>query len=160
MDLLDLDVVERADWKRRWLENRHWRPVPRFLNPDHLDLVRRLQEATKERDLVRVLSSLGLIGEREELQAKAQEAGIGFVDLDRVRSEPDAIACLSRILVTQHNVIPVKRDGSSLWLAMSDDRGGSILDAVREATGCQVIPVLATPSDIQSAIQRYYPVGG
>ncbi len=170
MDLLGLDLVERAEWIRRWREDVEWRPAPRdwlrltkggrYLDLDQLEAARRLQEATKEPDLGRVLIALGLVEEREVLQAKAQEAGIGFVDLDRVRIEPDAIACLSRELVTRHGVIPVKKDGSSLWLAMSDHQGMTILDAVKEATGCRVVPVLATPSGIQHAIDRYYPVGG
>ncbi|MBC8063365.1 MAG: hypothetical protein H7Y17_00920, partial [Chlorobia bacterium] len=62
-----------------------------YLKPEQLEEAVKVQQQTKEPDLGRVLISLGIVGEREVLQAKAQEMGIGFVDLDRVNIESSAI---------------------------------------------------------------------
>lgn len=170
MNLFDLDVVERAEWIRHWEEHNSWRRLNErgmrflhqkgYLSPSQIEDAIRIQRETKEPDLGRILVSLGLVGEREVLLAKAMEMGIGFVDLDRVNVDATATDLLSRELVTHHCVIPVKKDGCTVWLAMSDPRDINALDAVKQATECRIIPTLALQSAIHRAIDRYYPIGG
>src|SRR5687768_18142631 len=57
-------------------------------------------------------SSLNMVGEREVLQAKAQEMGYGFVDLDRIQIDSSAINVVPERLVKQHTALPVKKDGT------------------------------------------------
>src|SRR5690349_5619741 len=100
-----------------------------------------VQEATKvggqtgQQDIVKVLVQLGKVGEREALQAQAQEMGVAFVDLDRQQIESSAINVLREQIAKNHNVIPVKKEGSNLWVAMSDVNNIPAQDAVRLASG-------------------------
>jgi type IV pilus assembly protein PilB len=165
MDFLDLGEDERASWVRNW---RKWNLVlwdddavrgprkKRFLSPEQLDEAMRLQQQTKEPDLGRIFTSLGMVGEREVLQAKAQEMGIGFVDLDRVQIESSAINVVPERIARAHSVFPVKKDGQTLWLAMANDKNILALEDVKMASGCRVVPVLAVSRAIEDAIERYY----
>ncbi len=130
-----------------------------FLKPEQLEEAVKVQQQTKEPDLGRVLVSLGLVGEREVLQAKAQEMGIGFVDLDRVNIESSAINVVPERIAKSHSVIPVKKDGQTLWLAMANDKNILALDDVKMASGCRVVPVLALPGAIEDAIKKNYSGG-
>lgn len=130
-----------------------------YLKPEQLEEAVKVQQQTKEPDLGRVLISLGIVGEREVLQAKAQEMGIGFVDLDRVNIESSAINVVPERIAKAHSVIPVKKDGQTLWLAMSNDKNIIALDDVKMASGCRVVPVLALPGAIEDAIKKSYAGG-
>lgn len=130
-----------------------------YLKPEQLEEAVKVQQQTKEPDLGRVLVSLGIVGEREVLQAKAQEMGIGFVDLDRVNIESSAINVVPERIAKAHSVIPVKKDGQTLWLAMSNDKNILALDDVKMASGCRVVPVLALPGAIEDAIKKNYSGG-
>jgi type IV pilus assembly protein PilB len=130
-----------------------------YLKPEQLEEAVKVQQQTKEPDLGRVLVSLGIVGEREVLQAKAQEMGIGFVDLDRVNIESSAINVVPERIAKAHSVIPVKKDGQTLWLAMANDKNILALDDVKMASGCRVVPVLALPGAIEDAIKKNYSGG-
>lgn len=130
-----------------------------YLKPEQLEEAVKVQQQTKEPDLGRVLVSLGVVGEREVLQAKAQEMGIGFVDLDRVNIESSAVNVVPERIAKAHSVMPVKKDAQTLWLAMSNDKNILALDDVKMASGCRVIPVLALPGAIEDAIKKNYSGG-
>jgi type IV pilus assembly protein PilB len=106
-----------------------------------------------------VLLRLNLTGEREILQAKAQEMGYAFADLDRVVIDPEAIASVPQTVCSEHKIIPVKRDGSNLWLALAEPNDRAALEAVRVVANCRIIPVLAVSSAIDEAIAKYYGAG-
>ncbi len=127
-----------------------------YLKPEQLEEAVKVQQQTKEPDLGRVFVSLGIVGEREVLQAKAQEMGIGFVDLDRITIESSAINVVPERIAKTHSVVPVKKDGQTLWLAMANDKNILALDDVKMASGCRVIPVLAVPGAIEDAIKKSY----
>lgn len=154
MDLLGLDIVEQAAWIRRWNGD------PTF-TPKELDR-RQTWDARgillKDNRIQELVRS-GLISERSALQCQAQQMGFGFVDLDRVQIERSAFQDVSRNLVTDTLAFPVKRDGSTLWLAMSSNNVAA-LDSYKAATGCRVVPVLAESSAIEVAIEKYFPGGG
>ncbi|MBN9504020.1 MAG: Flp pilus assembly complex ATPase component TadA [Armatimonadetes bacterium] len=127
-----------------------------YLTPEQLEEAIKVQQQTKESDLGRVLVSLRMVGEREILQAKAQEMGIAFVDLDRITIDSSAINVVPERIAKAHSVIPVKKDGQTLWLAMANDKNIMALDDVKMASGCRVVPVLAVPGAIEDAIRKTY----
>src|SRR4051794_2679640 len=127
-----------------------------FLKPEQLDEAQKVAQQTGQSDISKVLVSLNMVGEREVLQAKAQEMGYAFADLDRVQIESSAINVVPERLVKAHSAIPVKKDGSNLWVAMSNPGNIMAQDDIKMASGCRVIPVLAVPGAIEDAIKKYY----
>src|SRR2546423_1542762 len=126
-----------------------------FLKQDQLDEANKVQGQTKQ-DIGKILTDLGYVGEREVMQGRAQEAGIPFVDLDRITIDSGAINIVSERLVKNHNVIPVKKEGNQLWLAMPNVTNIQAQDDVRMSSGLKVLPVLALPAAIEDSIRKYY----
>lgn len=127
-----------------------------YLKQEQHDEALRVQQQTKEADLGRVLVSLGFVGEREVLQAKAAEMGIPFVDLDRITIESSALNVVNERIAKNHSVIPVRKEGQQLWLAMGNTSNIQAIDDVRMASGCRVIPCWALPAAIEDALKKYY----
>ncbi|MCE2766218.1 MAG: GspE/PulE family protein, partial [Fimbriimonadaceae bacterium] len=95
-------------------------------------------------------------GEREVMEARAQEAGLGFADLDRMTIESSALNIVPERIVKNHSAIPVRKDGQTLWVAMSNPNNVAAIDDLRVASGCRVVPVLAVKGAIEDAIVKYY----
>jgi type IV pilus assembly protein PilB len=127
-----------------------------YLKPEQLDEANKVKEQTKETDIGKVLVQLGMVGEREVLQAKAQEMGYAFVDLDRVTIDSSALNVVREQIVKNNNVIPVKKQDNTLYVAMSNPSNLQAIDSVSLASGCRVVPILAVPGAIEDAIKKYY----
>lgn len=130
-----------------------------YLKPDQLEEALKVQEQTKNPNLGKILTDLGMVGEREVTEAQAQEAGYPFVDLDNVSLESSAVNVVPDRIAKLHSVIPVRKDGTMLWVAMSNPNNLEAIDAVRFASGCMVKPAVAVPGAIEDAIRRYYGSG-
>ena len=126
-----------------------------FLKKEQADEAIKVSQQTNA-SLEKTIVQLGFCGEREVLQAKAQEAGLGFADLDRMTIDSSALNVVPERIVKNHNAIPVRKDGQSLWIAMSNPNNLAAIDDFRIASGCRVIPVLAVPGAIDDAIRKNY----
>ncbi|HVL37916.1 MAG TPA: hypothetical protein VM328_00870, partial [Fimbriimonadaceae bacterium] len=60
-----------------------WLVQKGYLKQEQADEAQKVQQQSKTTDIGRVLMDLGFVAEREVIQARAQEQGIPFVDLDR-----------------------------------------------------------------------------
>lgn len=127
-----------------------------FLKEEQLKEAERVREQTKAVDIGGVLQQLGLVGEREIQMARAAETGYGFVDLDRITVESSALNVVPERILKNHTVIPVKKDGTTLWLATSNPNNIAALDDVALASGCRVVPVLAVTGAIEDALKKYF----
>ena len=70
--------------------------------------------------------------------------------------DSSALNVVPERIVKNHNAIPVRKDGQSLWIAMSNPNNLAAIDDFRIASGCRVIPVLAVPGAIDDAIRKNY----
>lgn len=125
------------------------------------DLLRRRERSEEEieREIQRQTAWIAAnFGEREILMAKAQALGFGFVDLDRVEANREAVQIAPAELLRFHQIAPVKKDGTNLYVAMSDPSALPAIEAIRTASGCRIIPVMATAQAIADWIERHYPV--
>lgn len=127
-----------------------------YLKREQLEEAQKVSQQTGQTDISKVLVSLNMVGEREVLQARAQEMGYAFADLDRVQIDTSAINVVPERLVKSHSAIPVKKDGQNLWVAMANPANIMAQDDIKMASGLRVIPVVAVPGAIEDAIKKYY----
>jgi len=127
-----------------------------YLKQEQFEEAQKVQQQTGQSDISKVLVALNMVGEREVLQAKAQEMGFAFADLDRITIDSAAINIVPERMVKAHSALPVKKDGTNLWVAMSNPNNLNAIDDIKIASGCRVIPVVAVPGAIEDAIKKYY----
>lgn len=126
-----------------------------YLTPEQLAEAEKVKsQSTKTLD--KVLVDLKFVGEAEIYEAKAQEMGIPFVNLDKVQIEQSALNVVPDRICKNRNVIPVRKDGTTLWLAMSNINDIEAQDDVRMLSGCKVVPCMAVPGAIEDALRKYY----
>ena len=126
-----------------------------LITREQLEDARRVQQSTGK-DLIQILIDQAIVSERDAYEAKAFELGMPFVDLDRVQPEPSAINVVKEHIAKRYNVIPVKKEGNILYLAMADPNNVMAIDDVRVNSRCMVRQVIAAPGAIEDAIRKAY----
>ncbi len=126
-----------------------------LVTQEQLEDARKVQQSTGK-DLVQILVDQAVVSERDAYEAKAFELGMPFVDLDRVQPEPSALNVVKEHIAKRYNVIPVKKDGNILYLAMADPNNVMAIDDVRVNSRCMVRQVIAAPGAIEDAIRKAY----
>jgi type IV pilus assembly protein PilB len=130
-----------------------------YVTQEQLDEGQKVLQQSKSSDLGRVLVELGYVGETEMLESKAQEEGLNFVDLDRYQIDSGAINLVPERIVKNHTVIPVRKEGNMLYLAMPNPNNIQAIDDVRMVSRLDVRPVRAVPEAIEEAIRKHYGSG-
>ena len=93
------------------------------------------------------------------LQAYATTHGMQFVVLRDLDVPGSAVRRLSAKLAAHYKVMPVQDDAGSLTIAVANPLDLRCVEDIETAIGIQVRRVLATQSDVDAALQRYYGVG-
>ena len=114
-----------------------------------------IQKETKQR-LGTALISSGIITENQLIEALQMQLGIDFVDLTKVTIPTELAQAVPKNLAKQYQVVPVKMVKDELYLAMSDPLNFYATEEVRKAVHKKVIPLVATASAIDHAIQTLY----
>ncbi len=125
-----------------------------YISPAQLEEARKVQQNTRG-DLAKIMIDLG-VSPRDVYEAKAQEIQVHFVDLSVFKPEPSAINVVPEHIAKRHNVVPVKKEGNTLYVAMADINNLNAVDDLRLVSRCQVRPVLAVPEHIEDTINRLY----
>ncbi|MHC4125264.1 MAG: GspE/PulE family protein [Planctomycetota bacterium] len=128
-----------------------------ILNEKTLQMVLKQQEVSGE-SLVNILEENKLVDEEQLTRIIAASNKIEFINLSSDMVQPMAAHMVSAEIVNQHNVIPIKKEGSNLLVAMSEPWDLVVRDQIGIKTGCKVVPVAATPSAIKQAIRYHFNV--
>jgi type IV pilus assembly protein PilB len=117
-----------------------------------------LQVATqRRRSLGRVLIELGYLKESALVAILAEQLGLEFVDLGEDNIDQSAVALVPESTARRHNCVPVRFDDDGrLVVAMADPANVVAVDDIRAMTRRDVVTVVATKSDVLTAIGRLY----
>ncbi len=107
------------------------------------------------RPLGRVLVEQGLLTESQLVAALSEQIGLDFIDLAEASVDGSAVARVSAAVCRRHTVLPIGYDDGKLVLAMADPGNVFALDDVRQITGLEVRPVVATRDDLLAALDRF-----
>jgi type IV pilus assembly protein PilB len=105
------------------------------------------------------LVRLGFVSEEKLLAYLGRESGLPVVNPLLEEVPPEVLAAVPRALVQKHHVLPTGLVRSTLTLAMADPSDLTAIDDVKFLTGYDVKVVIAAPSVLQQAIERYYDTG-
>ena len=113
------------------------------------------EQSERGQSLGRVLVDLGMLSEVQLVSALAAQVGMDFIELSDYPVDRVAVALLPAALCRRHTVLAVGFEDGALRLAMADPGNVVAVDDVRNMTGIQVRPVVATRDDLTQAIDRY-----
>lgn len=129
-----------------------------LVKPD--DLARALQEQQGSGEFLgTALVRLGILKEEQLLKALSEQFAMPFVDLRAMSVDPEVIKLVPAKFVSHHKMIPLKRQGKTLTVAISNPMIRWPLDELALQLGYEIEPVLASESEIVGAIRRHYGVG-
>src|SRR6185436_17782876 len=113
------------------------------------------QRGTNEK-IGTVLIRLDLLREEQLTEFLSKQYGLQAITLSQLDVDPDVVELVSSQLARKYEVLPIKRTGNQLTLAMADPTNVFALDDVAFMTGLTVVPVVASQGAIRQAIDRLY----
>jgi type IV pilus assembly protein PilB len=89
------------------------------------------------------------------LEQLAQSWKVGFIDLKPPDVEPAALTTLSEEYARRNVLVPFRRDGERLHVAMLDPRDRRAIDEISRLTRLQVLPYLTPETALRRALLLY-----
>jgi type IV pilus assembly protein PilB len=126
-----------------------------LIAPEDLRRALSEQRGTGEK-LGSILVRLNLLSEEQLIGFLSRQYGIPSITLSQLDIDPEVLRLVPPQLAKRYEVIPIKRTGNALTLAMSDPTNVFALDDVAFLTNLQVLPVVASQGAIRKAIDRTY----
>ena len=126
-----------------------------LISQDQLDRALTEQKGTSEK-LGSILVRLDLLTEEQLIGFLSRQYGIPSITLSQLDIDPEVLRLVPAQIAKKYEVLPVKRAGNSLTLAMADPTNVFALDDVAFMTNLQVLPVVASQVAIRKAIDRNY----
>lgn len=96
-----------------------------------------------------------MIRETDLVRALSSQLNIPMCDLESIQFSGEMLGLLPPELIRKHDVLPLRRQGRFLDVALSDQTDLNILENVSALTGLDVHPFLAGRSDIRAVIDRH-----
>jgi type IV pilus assembly protein PilB len=116
------------------------------------------QQRQTGESLISILKKGKLVDEEQLTRVIAATHNIEFVTLSPDMIDPMMAHLLSYEMVSRHNVIPIRKEGKRLLVAMSSPLNLSVRDQIEMKTGYEVAPVAASPAAIRQAIHYHFNV--
>jgi type IV pilus assembly protein PilB len=113
------------------------------------------QRNTKHR-LGYVLVKLGLVQELEITKVLARQYRMPAVDLTRFEVDPKIIKLVPAEMATKSVVLPLKREGRTLTIAMADPTDHGLLEDLKFITRFDLFPVIAGEYTLRNLIEKHY----
>jgi type IV pilus assembly protein PilB len=126
-----------------------------LITPEQLASALAEQHGTAEK-LGSVLIRLNLIQEDQLTGFLSRQYQIPSITLSQLDIDLDVLGCVPARIARKYEVLPVRRTGSTLTLAMADPTNVFAIDDVAFMTNLQILPVVASQNALRQAIERSY----
>jgi len=103
-----------------------------------------------------VLVKLGLVQEIEVTKILARQYRMPAVDLARFEVDPKILKLVPSDFTMKHVVLPLKREGRTLTVAMADPTNTGVLDDLKFITRYDLFPVIAGEYTLRNLIEKHY----
>ncbi|HWH04098.1 MAG TPA: type IV-A pilus assembly ATPase PilB [Gemmatimonadales bacterium] len=126
-----------------------------LISPDQLKKALAEQKASGMR-LGYTLVKLGFVEETEITKMLARQYRMPAVDLSRFEVDPKILKLIPGDIAAKHTVLPLKREGRTLTIAIGDPNNVTAIEDIKFITRCDIFPVIAGEYTLRNAIDKYY----
>jgi len=126
-----------------------------LLKPEQLAAVLAEQKSTKQR-LGYLVVKMGLVPEIEVTKILAGQFRMPAVDLARFEVDQKILRLIPAEMASRHVVLPLKREGRTLTVAVADPTDHGLLDDLKFITRYDLFPVLAGEYTLRGLIEKHY----
>ncbi|MCC6245317.1 MAG: Flp pilus assembly complex ATPase component TadA [Gemmatimonadaceae bacterium] len=99
---------------------------------------------------------MGMVPETAVVRMLARQYRMPAVDLSRFEVDQKLLKLIPAELASKHTVLPLKRDGRQLTVAIADPTSMGVVDDLKFITRYDIIPVLAGEFSMRAAIEKHY----
>jgi type IV pilus assembly protein PilB len=114
------------------------------------------EQKTGKHRLGYVLAKLGMVPELEITKVLARQYRMPAVDLSRFDVDPRILKLVPSDMATKGVVLPLKREGRTLTVAMADPTDLGLLEDLKFITRFDLFPVLAGEFTLRTLIEKHY----
>ena len=126
-----------------------------LINQEQLQRALADQKGNNEK-LGSILVRLSIINEDQLIAFLSKQYGIPSITLTQLDVDVEVVKLVPAQIARKYEVLPIKRTGNQLTLAMADPTNVFAVDDVGFMTNLQVVPVVASQGAIRKAIDRLY----
>jgi len=108
------------------------------------------------RRLGEILVESRALSEAALLQVLSEQLDCPVIDLTHEPPDPDTIHIVPSEFALRHHLLPIRQEDHSLTVAMADPLDIQSIDDLRLLTGFNVVPLLASPTEIRRAAEQLY----
>src|SRR5262245_26994598 len=126
-----------------------------LVSQDNLTRALAEQKGSNEK-LGSILVRLNLISEDQLVAFLSKQYGIPSIALSQLDIDAETVKLVPAQIARKYEVLPIKRAGNQLTLAMADPTNVFALDDVGFMTNLQVVPVVAAQGAIRKALEQLY----
>jgi type IV pilus assembly protein PilB len=126
-----------------------------LITKDQLDKALQEQKSNGQR-LGYNLVKMGFVQETEITKMLARQYRMPAVDLARFEVDPKIVKLIPGDVALKHLVLPLKREGRTLTVAMADPTNLSVIDDLKFITRYDIFPVIAGEYTLRTALDKHY----
>jgi type IV pilus assembly protein PilB len=102
------------------------------------------------------LVKLGFVQETEITKMLARQYRMPAVDLARFEVDPKIVKMIPADIALKHLVLPLKREGRQLTVAMADPTNLTVIDDLKFITRYDIFPVIAGEYTLRTQLEKHY----
>jgi type IV pilus assembly protein PilB len=102
------------------------------------------------------LVKLGYIRETELARMLGRQYRIPAVDLSRFQVDPRILKLIPAEMALKHQLLPLRKEGRTLTIALSDPTRMGVLDDIKFKTGFDVYPVVAGEYTLRTLLEKHF----
>lgn len=113
------------------------------------------QKLNNNEKLGKILVRKGFINDEQLMEVLEFILGIPRVQISRMEIDPETVKILPTNMIHKHQILPMSVNHGRMTLIMADPLNYQAIDDVRILTGLDVVPVMASERELDTAIKQY-----
>jgi type IV pilus assembly protein PilB len=127
-----------------------------FISDEQLEMLLDEQQQRPGTLLGKIAQELNLLTEEQLVQALSEQMGMKIVELQDMTIPHDVLTRISESMAQLYRAVPIHFEGNRLTVATCDPQNITIQDELRSLLGVEIKVVIATETDINKTLERYY----